>query len=180
MINKYLPKYHFSERHQKTVNAPIQVVYPQVRHLNFQGSVVTRLLFILRGINLKKYNFDSMMDSGSFFTIHEKINNEWVIGLISKYFLLPTNLKTGENFKDWNPGKGVKIAWNFKLEELENNKVNVITESRVLCLSKNARFWFTIYWLIIKPFSGIIRMEMLRIIKKKSENRYSKMKTIYE
>lgn len=179
MINTYLPEYHFSEHHHKIVNAPIQIVYPQVRHLNFKSSIVTRLLFVLRGINLEKFTFDFMVDKGSFFTIDEKINNEWVIGLISKSFLFPTHLKANENFKEWNPGKGVKIAWNFKLEALEGNKVKVNTESRVLCLSKSTRFWFTIYWLIIRPFSGIIRMEMLRIIKKRSEKRYSKMKSIY-
>ena len=108
-----------------------------------------------------------------------KVNDEWVIGLLTKSFLLPTKLKPNENFINWNPGSGLKIAWNFKLEEKETNKIKVKTETRVQCLSKKARFWFTLYWLIVRPFSGLIRIEMLRIIKKKSEKRFSQMKPFY-
>lgn len=179
MINNYLPDFHFREHHNKMVNAPLQVVYPQVRHLNFNSSRIIRFLFILRGINLKDFSFDYMIDRGSFFTLDEKINQEWVIGLVTKRFLLPTRLKPKEDFKEWKPKQGVKIVWNFKLQEIENQKVDVKTETRVLCMSKKTLFWFSIYWMIIRPFSGLIRREMLRIIKQKSEERYSKVKTIY-
>ena len=63
----------------------------------------------------------------------------------------------------------LKAVWNFKFEELEAGKTRVSTETRVLCVASFTRFTFGLYWSIIKPFSGIIRNKMLRIIKEDSE-----------
>lgn len=179
MLDDYLPDYHFKTKHYKVIKAPVKIIYPQVRHLNFNSSLISRFLFILRGLTIDDLAMDKIVDKGSFFTLKEKINEEWVIGLVSNAFLLPVYLEEGQRFEDWNPKKGIKIAWNFRLEEIKDDVVKVLTETRVFCLSKNIRFWFSIYWFIIRPFSGIIRMEMLRIIKKKSEKRYSSMKPYY-
>ena len=64
----------------------------------------------------------------------------------------------------------IRIIWNFHFQETEKNKTQVSTETRILCLNKTSKFIFSIYWFFVKPFSGIIRREMLRLIKKKVEN----------
>jgi hypothetical protein len=63
----------------------------------------------------------------------------------------------------------LKAVWNFKFEELETGKPRVSTETRVLCVASFTKFTFGLYWSIKKPFSGIIRNQMLRIIKDDSE-----------
>jgi hypothetical protein len=35
----------------------------------------------------------------------------------------------------------------------------------MLCLDESSRRRFRRYWLFIRPFSGLIRMEMLRVIR---------------
>lgn len=175
MLNKYLPEYHFKEKHSKIIKAPAGIVYPQVRHLNFNSSLITHILFIFRGLNTKNLSFDNLIDKGTFFTLEEEENKEWVIGILTRSFLIPVVLKPGETYKEWNPGKGIKIAWNFLLEDINNGHTKVSTETRILCLSRLYRFWFTIYWLIIRPFSGLIRLEMLRIVKKNSQKEYKRL-----
>jgi hypothetical protein len=39
------------------------------------------------------------------------------------------------------------------------------TETRVRCLGASSRRWFRLYWLVIRPFSGLLRRSMLRGIR---------------
>ena len=169
MIDAYLPHYHYNEIHSKIINAPAAVIYTKLRHLNFHSSWISRVLFKLRGLSTKNMTFDRMVDNGSFFTMHEKENEEWIVGLLAESFKFAETLQHGKNFKEWNPGSGVKIAWNFKLNGLADNKVKVSTETRVQCLNRKTLLIFSVYWFFVRPFSGLIRLEMLRILKKECE-----------
>ncbi len=64
----------------------------------------------------------------------------------------------------------LKIFWNFYFKQIAENKTLVSTETRIQCLTKKSKFRFSLYWLFVKPFSGLIRLEMLRLIKKEAEN----------
>lgn len=168
-IQYFLPQYHFNEIHSKTIRASTKKIYPVIRHLDFNASRVTRWLFKIRGLSLKNLCFDEMVDNGSFFTIYEKENEEWVIGLLSESLKTPSRLESQQSFNNWNPGRGLKIVWNFRLNTINSNMVIVSTETRVLCLNKKVKLIFSVYWFFIRPFSGLIRKEMLRILKNKCE-----------
>ena len=43
------------------------------------------------------------------------------------------------------------------------------TETRVLCLDTASRRRFRLYWTLIGPFSGLIRKDILRSIKRQAE-----------
>jgi hypothetical protein len=164
MIDYYLPEFDYNEIHSKIINAPLDKVYNNLRHLDFAASWISRWLFKIRGLGTNAMSFDLMVDTGSFFTIYEKENNEWVVGLLADSFRMPVNLTADQDFRDWNPGKGIKIAWNFKCDVLNKDKVKVSTETRIKCLNKKSKFVFSIYWFFVRPFSGLIRREMLRIL----------------
>ncbi len=68
--------------------------------------------------------------------------------------------------------QNLKMMWNFYFKEVAENKTLVSTETRVSCLTKKSKMLFSLYWFFIKPFSGIIRMEMLRLIKQKAESNW--------
>ncbi|QTA84325.1 hypothetical protein [Desulfonema magnum] len=63
----------------------------------------------------------------------------------------------------------LKVVWNFYLEELNSNQIRLSTETRVLCMSPFTKLTFGLYWMIIKPFSGVTHKKMLQIIKQDSE-----------
>jgi len=46
----------------------------------------------------------------------------------------------------------------------------VSTETRVLCYGRNERILFRCYWTVIGFFSGLIRKEMLQMVKRNSES----------
>ena len=169
MIDHYLPAYDYNEIHSKIINAPVGTVYSNLRHLDFSSSWISRILFKMRGLGTNAMSFDLMVDTGSFFTVYEKENSEWVVGLLSESFKMPSTLDNNQDFRDWNPGRGIKIAWNFKCDAITKKRVRVITETRIKCLNKKSRYIFSLYWFFIRPFSGLIRREMLRILAAKCQ-----------
>jgi hypothetical protein len=46
------------------------------------------------------------------------------------------------------------------------------TETRVLCLDDSSRRKFKLYWTLIAPFSGLIRNEALRVVKRAAETKF--------
>ena len=64
--------------------------------------------------------------------------------------------------------QGPKIFWNFYFKFVSADKTIVSTETRILCLSSKTKRRFSVYWFFVRPFSGLIRLEILRLIKKKA------------
>ena len=91
-----------------------------------------------------------------------------IIGLIGQFWKANGNLQLfkPEDFIKWNKGGFLKATWNFELVPTGNG-TQVNTETRILCLGDNARQKFRRYWFFVRPFSGLIRKEILRGIKKK-------------
>ena len=96
MINHYLPDYHYNEIHYEIINAPLNKIYNNLRHLNFGESWISRLLFKIRGLKTDNMSFNKMVDTDSFFTIYEKENEEWLIGLLAESFKVSNLLKAQE------------------------------------------------------------------------------------
>jgi hypothetical protein len=69
----------------------------------------------------------------------------------------------------FNKAGYAKAAGNIAFIEQSDGVVRVITETRVQCLDHTSRRRFFLYWLLINPFSGIIRKEWQRLIKQKAE-----------
>ncbi|MEO6638943.1 MAG: hypothetical protein ABIN25_11745 [Ginsengibacter sp.] len=102
-------------------------------------------------------------------------------GLPAKDLKLPAFVKNiGFNYLEENPyheflinasQKNISIFWNFGFDVTEKNKTLVSTETRILCLTKKSQAAFTLYWFFIKPFSSLIRKEILRLIKRQAESK---------
>ena len=62
-----------------------------------------------------------------------------------------------------------KAMWNFTLERESDSVTRLATETRVLAYGRPARRRFRAYWFLVGPFSGLIRKEMLRLVKRRAE-----------
>lgn len=103
--------------------------------------------------------------------LDEKPNEEIVIGIIGKFWQLTGNIQhiSPEHFVEFEERGFAKAAWNFFLKPEGVNKTLLTTETRIHCSDESSRRKFKRYWAFIGPFSGIIRKEMLRIIKRDAE-----------
>ena len=62
-----------------------------------------------------------------------------------------------------------KAVWNFAIMAESERLTRVITETRIQPFGRSACWKFRAYWLIVGPFSGIIRKEILALVKRKAE-----------
>ena len=104
------------------------------------------------------------------FTLLEANQNEMIIGLIGQFWKPNGNLQSfnPEEFLDYESPGFSKATWSFKLKSLDQTSI-LETETRIYCTDEKSRRRFRRYWFFIKPFSGVIRMEILRGIKAKAE-----------
>ncbi len=155
-------------------------VWDEVMNADFSQMPLARRLMALRTLGRKKrhtagkpHTLASMAesDAGGFKEIGRVPEQEIVLGIFGKFWRPDAPV-----LHQWNPsefpaltpqGYG-KAAWNVRLL-LDGNKTLVSTETRVLCHGRFERLLFRCYWTLIGFFSGLIRREMLQMIKRNSE-----------
>lgn len=179
LIDEFMPVYDFDEKHETIVRAPARRVYAALdSSFDYNESAVIGWLFWLRGLasksacaeTAKSFTLRDMTKSG-FVILGEKPSSEILLGLVGKFWTLTGNLQnvTAEEFSAFDKEGYAKAAWNFTLSEAGETETRLRTETRVRCLGAASRESFRFYWMFIKPFSGWIRQEMLRLVKQKAE-----------
>jgi len=175
-----MPACDVSEFHETTVRAPIQRVYAALRTADLGGSPIVRLLLRLRAlaamftIGGHKRNLHLNLDAlvkGGFVVLGENAPNEIALGLIGRFWKLSggTRSMVAGEFKAFDEPGYAKAVWNFSLVEEGADLTRLATETRVRCLDDASRRCFRMYWAVIAPFSGLIRREVLRTIRREGE-----------
>jgi hypothetical protein len=182
LIDDFLPAYDVTEYHELEIHAPLEKVYEAVLNLNLSGSKIVRLLLALRGMPalLRKsdeaaeepcFNLQGLLQSG-FVPLGKAPQKELLLGLVGKFWKPTGNILkiNPEDFQAFNKQGFAKAVWNFAIDEQAPDKIRLSTETRVFCLDRWSRRRFHFYWFFIRPFSGLIRMEMLRAIRRQAES----------
>ncbi len=170
LIEKYLPQYTFREYHSIEVNSPVEQVYECSRDFDLSQSRVTRLLFTIRGLPTSRMNLQGFLEDMNFTSLEDKAPHEFLAGFWLKKKI--ESVPSYEAFSNNTISAKIKTVWNFRCQEISLGTTRLSTETRVLCIDSSTKLTFGLYWLIIRPFSGLIRLEMLKIIKTDAEARY--------
>lgn len=167
---KYLPVYHFDETHAIRIKASTEKIYPVIETLDFSRSVIIRLLFALRGMPASMMNTRGL-EEHRFYTLERVLNEEIIIGLIGQFWKSSGNLQVfkPEEFTAFSTPGFAKATWSFRLVPEATGLTKVETITRIACTDEKSIRRFSRYWFVIRPFSGLIRMEMLRAMKRKLE-----------
>ena len=94
-----------------------------------------------------------------------------VLGIVGRFWTPRGDLQRVAP-EDWVPFDEpgfAKAAWGFSLEALPEGGCRLATETRVWCTDPASRRRFLRYWRIVGPFSGWIRREILRLVRRQSE-----------
>ncbi len=161
LLSEALPEYHFRERHERRLDASAEEVFAAIRSVTLAETPIGRRLMRLRGLRAGSVRplVEEMQGEG-FAQLAEEPLRELVYAAIGQPWkpLGGKRAKTDGFGAFAEPGYA-KMAFNFRFED------GVLsTETRVQLTDERSRKLFRRYWLVIRPFSGLIRREWLRAI----------------
>jgi hypothetical protein len=167
--DEFLPEYHFSEIHAIRINASRDKIAESIQTLNFHDSRIIRILYSLRGLPKKAVTGLEGAKEMGFTVLRECEQQEILLGIIGQFWTPAGKIQRfkAEEFKTFNDSAFARATWNFKIIG-DHAPFVVETETRIACPDARTRKKFSRYWFFIRPFSGLIRLEMLKIIRKKS------------
>ncbi len=186
LLEQVLPQYDVNEVHSIEIRATPERVYGVLRQYRFGGSPLFKILFGLRRmvglpalLSRKKkaataWNFHEppLLELKPFVKVAEAPSEEVVLGLIGKFWQPAPQevaLESGEAFLRFDDPAYAKAAMNFRLTVNGNGTTRLSTETRVCVPDPRSRMLFRLYWAVIGFFSGWIRVDMLREIKRLAE-----------
>ncbi len=196
LLDDLMPHYDVVERHRTLVRAAPNLVFAAIREADLTGGPLTRSLFALRAVpaalgaivRSPRAAWDEYHDRTSthqrtgrlqdferagFRIVAERPPEELMIGLLGRFWTPRGGLcaeVTADTFHAGPPVGQALAGWNFTVAVRPDGTSELRTETRVWCAG-NARRAFRLYWLAVRPGSGLIRREMLRAIRRHAESR---------
>ena len=178
-----MPRWDVIERHRIIVRAQPAAVYTAAQHVDLRRSRVVAVLGGLRELPAKllgrarpepdasiRSTIDGFLAAG-FVRLAEAPDEELVLGLTGQFWKPAGNITrvAPEDFTSFNRPGFARAVWNIRVQPTKRGNTRLTTETRVLCTNTRSRLTFRAYWLVVRPFSGWIRKEMLRLIKEDAE-----------
>ena len=116
------------------------------------------------------------MLSEGFTLLEERPGEELVLGTVGRFWRARGELcaTSPVRFRAPAPSGTAKAAWNFEVGIRADGATELRTETRVLCADAATRRRFRAYWTLIRPFSGLIRQEMLAAVRSAAESGQSR------
>jgi hypothetical protein len=171
LLDEVLPNYDVSAEYSTQVRAKVETVYA-ILQKGFPAGSVTKLLMMLRKIpRIFRRHPGPAPAEDSFYRLKQLENREIVVGIIGQFWKPVANvvsIHSLDEFLDFKKEGYCKAAMNLTIQVKTETLCVVKTETRVLSYGK-AKDSFNKYWTLIGPFSGLIRKEALRNIKRQAE-----------
>jgi hypothetical protein len=180
-IDEFLPIYDVSAAYEIRINAPSSVVYECLLRSDFNKPWVARLLMTIRsGKRLPRNrvpgDLPQRLQGTGFVMLAEVPGEELVIGVAGKFWR-PDGGRcldlTAGDFAAFARAGYAKAAWNFKLRTESPTYAVLSTETRIRCFGRAALWKFRTYWILVSPFSGLIRKAILKQVKTEAESTLS-------
>jgi hypothetical protein len=154
-LDEFMPEYEFVEHHRVRVAAPAEQIDRAVRGLTLADVPVARALMRLRGMR-QRADRPILDEMAAAAPILEDVPGEGIVLAPSGQFW---RLRGGD---DGGPAAYAVIDFRARDGVLT-------TETRVHVEDAAARRSFRRYWRVIRPFSGLIRIVILRAAKRRAE-----------
>ena len=192
LLDELMPRFDFVERHRIRVRAGPTEIFAALRESDLSGGALTRSLLALRAVPAALLAFARSpkaavaelrarrarrggrladFERAGFHVVAERPPEELVIGLVGRFWTPRGDLGrrvTAESFRAGPPPGQALAAWNFTVEARGDGRSELRTETRVWC-APDSLLKFRLYWLLVRPGSGLIRRSMLRAIRRRAE-----------
>ena len=167
--DEFLPVFDIVMRHAVSVAAPAAAVWDALHRADFAGAWYVRALLMLRGLRRPTQTDRLTLDRlvrGAFIPLGERVGREIALGVVGRFWIPSGGRVTvrPEDFKRFARPGHAKAVWTFVLDPEGPEATRLTTETRVACVDAASRRRFRLYWLVVRPFSGIIRTAMLAAV----------------
>jgi hypothetical protein len=154
-LDAFLPAYQFSTRHAVPVAVDPVRADRAMREVTFKEVPVVRALLLARGLGLRRAEDTVLAAMVPRATILEDVPGEGLVLTLSGQF--------------WRlRGRGPEAPATAVID-FRALPGSLATETRVHVPDPVSRRKFGHYWRIVRPFSGLIRMGLLRAAKRRAE-----------
>jgi len=177
LIDSFAPNPDAVEVHSISIDASPETVHQAIWTADLGGSLIIKILLGLRalpelllhgGRNVPRdfrVTLKTIINSG--FGLLADEPEEIVLGVNGKFWRPTGNLLPfeRERFADRIPVGQARAVWNFSFKPSGSGTI-LQTETRVTCGDPISLKKFRRYWFFVRPFSGLIRLVMLRAVKR--------------
>jgi hypothetical protein len=141
------------------------------------ASPLTRASLFLRGyggraLRVGAGTLPERLERFGFTTLDEVPGRELVFGIAGRFWRWNGDLRPIRDraaFEAFAEDGFVKGAWNLAIGDVSAGGCELSTETRVECFGDAARRRFGLYWSVIAPFSGLIRVSLLNGVRRRAE-----------
>ena len=183
LIDELMPRFDAVERHALVVHAPPADVYAALRRVDLRSAPLIRALLFLRALpgalsgqrrkrSRGPLTLDAMRGEG-FVLLGERPGTELALGLVGRFWTATGQILRldAEGVRTFDEPGYAKAVWDFRLAAQPDGTTRLSTETRVRCLDAPSRRRFRLYWRVIRPFSGLIRLALLRAVAREATGR---------
>ena len=154
-LDAFLPAYDFSTRHAVAVAVDPVRADRALREVTFKEVPLVRALLVARGLGLRRAEDTVLGAMVPRATVLEDVPGEGVVLTLSGQFW---------RLRGSGPEAPATAVIDFRALP-----GSLATETRVHVPDQVSRRKFGRYWRIVRPFSGLIRMVVLRAAKRRAE-----------
>jgi hypothetical protein len=168
------------EIHSIAIAASPQTVHRAIWSADLGGSIIVKGLLGLRALPGMLLHRDRKVPRDLRITLQTIINSgfglladepeEILLGVNGRFWRPTGNLLPfdRDNFMTPIPPRQARAVWNFHIKPSGSGTI-LSTETRVTCGDPVSLKKFRRYWFFVRPFSGLIRLVMLRAVKREAQ-----------
>jgi hypothetical protein len=156
-LDAYLPTYEFSTRHEVNVAANAARADRALREVTYGELPLVRALVFARGLGITRGRQKVLASLARRASVLEDVPGEGLVLSLTAPFWRP-------RWRGTEPPATAVVAFSARPGILA-------TETRVHVPDPTSRRKFARYWRVVRPFSGLIRVLVLRAAKRRAEAR---------
>lgn len=165
-VHDVLPVYHHNERHTIRVSATPERALTAAREARLEDVPFVSLLFKLRGLRAAPRGplWDALLAQG-----FQALGEDTLV-LVGKPWSRGGSLRKVDDFVAFTEPGYAKMAMDLRAVP-DGDGARLETETRIYLTDASARRRFGAYWLVVRPFSGLVRRGWLKAAKRRAETR---------
>lgn len=166
-----LPHAEFTEHHDLVIDAPVDRVWEALRETRWSDLRVSLPLLAVRGLGLRVPSDERglLLGPGGPTPLVLVEAPRYAAGAsVAQPWRARPELGSGivslEDLAAFDRPDWLRMGMDFSLHPLPGDRTRLATSTLCEPTDENARRHFARYWRVIRPFSGLIRMDMLRAV----------------